>query len=35
MTQEGKWDLDEDVDKMWNEMATCIKRVVKDVLGES
>lgn len=35
MTKEGKWDLYEDVDNMWNETATCIKRVVKDVLGES
>lgn len=35
MTKDGKWDLDEEVDKMWNEMAACIKRVVKDIIGES
>ena len=33
--KEGKWNLDKDVDKMWNEMTTCIKRVAKDILGES
>ena len=31
----GKWNLDKDVDMIWNEMANCIKRVAKDVLGES
>ena len=35
MIIEGKWNLDEDVDKMWNKMANCIKRVAIDVLGES
>jgi len=25
MIKKGKWNLDEDVDKMWNEMATCTK----------
>ena len=35
MIKEGKWNLNEDVDMMWNEMANCIKRVAKDVLGES
>ena len=35
MIIEGKWNLDEDVDKMWNKMANCIKRVTIDVLGES
>ena len=35
MIIEGKWNLDEDVNKMWNKMANCIKRVVIDVLGES
>ena len=24
MIKEGKWDVDEDTDKMWNEMANCI-----------
>ena len=32
MIKEGKWNLDKDVDKMWND---CIKRVAKDALGES
>ena len=35
MIIEGKWNLDEDVDKMWNKMANYIKRVAIDVLGES
>ena len=35
MIIEGKWNLDEDVDKMQNKMANCIKRVAIDVLGES
>ena len=35
MIKEGKWNLDEGVDRMWNEMAKCIKRAAKDVLGES
>ena len=26
---EGNWDLSEDIDKMWNVMANCIKRVAK------
>ena len=30
MIKEGKRDLDEDVYKMWNEMATCFKIVAKD-----
>ena len=30
-----KWGLDKDIDKIWNEMASCIKRVGKEVLGES
>ena len=28
MIKEGKWNLDKDADKMWND---CIKRVAKDV----
>ena len=35
MITEGKWNLDEDVDKMCNKMANCIERVAIDVLGES
>jgi hypothetical protein len=27
-----KWGLDKDIDKIWNEMASCIKRVVKKYL---
>ena len=34
MIKEGNWDPDEDVDKLWNEMTGCIKRVAKEVLGE-
>lgn len=31
MIKEGNWDRDEDVDvdKLWNEMIGCIKRVAK------
>lgn len=25
MIIEGKWNLDEDVNKMWNKLANCIK----------
>ena len=35
MIKEGKWDLDKDDDKMWNEMTKCIKRVAKDAPRES
>ena len=35
MIKEGKWNLDKDVDRIWNEMTNCTKRVAKDVLGES
>ena len=31
--KEFKWNLDEDVDKMWNEIANCIERVAKDSRG--
>ena len=31
---ESKWDLDEDFDRTWNEMTSCIKRVPKEVIGE-
>ena len=30
-----KWEPYEDVDKIWNEMTTCIKRESKEELGES
>ena len=35
MNKLGKWNLDEDVDKMGNEVDDCIKGVVKVVLRES
>ena len=35
MIEEGKWNFDEDIKRMWNELAKCIKRVAKDILGES
>ena len=28
--EEFKWNLDENVDKMWNEIANCTERVAKD-----
>jgi len=27
LKNEGKWNLEEDINVMWNEMAGCIKRV--------
>ena len=33
MTKQCKWNLDEDVDKMWNKMANCMKRVAKEIWG--
>ena len=35
MIKEGKWNLDEYVDKMQNEMTNCVKRVVKDIIEKS
>jgi len=35
MVKESMWNLDKDNFKMWNEMASCIKRVAKKVIGES
>ena len=35
LKNEGKWNLEEDTNVMWNEMVGCIKRVAKEVLGES
>lgn len=35
LVKESMWDLDKDNVKMWNEMASCIKRVAKKVIGES
>ena len=35
LIKKGKWGLDKDIGKIWNEMASCIKRVGKEVLGES
>lgn len=35
MIKEDKWDLDKDVKKMWNEMASSFKRVTKEILEES
>lgn len=35
MIKEDKWDLDKDVNKMWNEMASFFKRVTKEILEES
>jgi len=30
---ESKWGLDQDVNKMWEEMADCIRQSAKEVLG--
>ena len=35
MKNEGKQNLEEDINVMWNEMADWIKRVAKKALGES
>ena len=31
MIKEGKWDVEEDVDKMWDEIISCIKRMAKNM----
>lgn len=33
--EEGKWNFEEETSVMWYKMANCIKRVAKDVFGES
>lgn len=35
LVKESMWDLDKDNVKMWSEVASCIKRVAKKVIGES
>ena len=30
MIKKGKWDLEKDVDKMWNEIASWIKKLAKE-----
>jgi len=32
---EGAWRLERDANKMWEEMAKCIRRSTKEVLGVS
>jgi len=32
---EGKWGIKEDANKMWEAMADCIRRSIKEVLGVS
>ena len=34
MIKKGKWVLDKDVDKMWNEIASWIKKVAKEIHNE-
>ena len=31
MIKKGKWDLNKDVDKIWNEIASCIKKESKEI----
>jgi len=31
--REGKWKLDGDADRIWEEMADCIRRSAREVLG--
>ncbi|MCX8814367.1 exonuclease/endonuclease/phosphatase family protein, partial [Vibrio parahaemolyticus] len=33
--KEKIWDLDGEVNKLWNEITTCIKKNAKEILGES
>ena len=35
MVREADWKAQEDPNTIWNKIASCIKRVAKDVLGES
>ncbi|GMP25558.1 hypothetical protein CsSME_00002369 [Camellia sinensis var. sinensis] len=35
MDKEGTWDLEDDANIMWNSMANCMRRISREVLGES
>ncbi|GMP51562.1 hypothetical protein CsSME_00017746 [Camellia sinensis var. sinensis] len=35
MDKEGTWDLEDDVNTMWNSMANCMRRISREVFGES
>ncbi|GMP80994.1 hypothetical protein CsSME_00035867 [Camellia sinensis var. sinensis] len=35
MDDEGIWDLEEDANIMWNSMANFMRRISREVLGES
>lgn len=35
LQKEGNWSLKTKASKIWDQMANCIMRVAKDVLGES
>ncbi|GMP84452.1 hypothetical protein CsSME_00037979 [Camellia sinensis var. sinensis] len=35
MDKEGAWDLEGDANTMWNSMANCMRRISREVLGES
>ena len=35
MDEEGNWDMEEDANIMWNSMANCMRRISREVLGES
>ena len=33
--KEGTWDLEDDANTMWNTMANCMRKISREVLGES
>lgn len=35
LMEEGNWNIEEEVNVMWNEMIVYIRKVAKDVLGVS
>ena len=35
MLKEAIWDLEDETNILWNKMGECVKRIVKEILGES
>ena len=35
MLKEATWDLEDETNILWNKMCECVKRIAKEILGES
>ena len=35
MLKEATWDLEDETNILWNKMSECVKRIAKEILGES